>query len=44
VLAWETGDAELLKFGETSNLPRRRPGWQSRAKPGGRLQPGRCRD
>jgi hypothetical protein len=27
VLAWETGDAELLKFGETFK-------WQSRAKPG----------
>lgn len=27
MLAWETGDAELLKVGETSK-------WQSRAKPG----------
>ena len=40
MLAWETGDAELPKFGETSNLFPRRRGWQSRAKPGGILREG----
>jgi hypothetical protein len=36
VLAWETGDVELLKFGETFNgNPEPSPV---------RYQPGRCRD
>jgi len=37
VLAWETGDAELLKFGETWN-------GNPEPSPDGKRRPGRCRD